>query len=196
MTLMQTRRVPVIRNGKTGYIMAKARKKLKEGVQRYPSGQIVHADRGEKPNDVMRVVKNQPHRRGNADPRAGYAYGRMLLHGIIDRRQFEAAEVFTRRAVAYMSLVSGSLPRFPSVSADMVARGITCQAELTAERIAQVRSDYAEIQDALSDGGLHYDGNSLLARVCIMDRDLYSQQDIGRFRCSLNAIANRLKISA
>ena len=174
--------------------MARARKKLKEGVSRYPGGQIVHADRGEKPEDAMRVALAQPHRRGEKDPRAGYVYGRMRLGGVINQRQFEAAEAFMQRAVAYMAAVSGGVPRFPSVSADMVARGINCKADLTVERIAQIRSDYAEIQDALSDGGLHYSGNSLLVRVCIMDKDLHCQSDVGDFRCALNLIAHRLRI--
>lgn len=174
--------------------MARARKKLKEGVSRYPGGQIVHADRGEKPEDVVRVALSQPHRRGERDPRAGYAHGRMRLGGVINQRQFEAAEAFMQRAVAYMALVSGSLPRFPSVAADMVARGVSCTAELTDERIAEVRSNYAEIQDALSDGGLHHSGNTLLVRVCIMDREMSSHSEIGDFRCALNLIAHRLRI--
>jgi len=174
--------------------MAKARKKLKEGVSRYPGGQIVHADRGEKPEDAMRVALAQPHRRGEKDPRAGYSYGRLRLHGIINQRQFEAAQVFVDRVIPYLVHVGTGVPRFPSVAADMVARGIDCKADMTVERIAQVRSDYAEIQDALSDGGLHYSGNSLLVRVCIMDKDLHCQSDVGDFRCALNLIAHRLRI--
>lgn len=188
------RRVQTIINGKKGYIMARPRKKLKENVRRHPSGEIVRADMGEKPEDVIRVAVNQPHRKGEKDPRAGYAHGRMRLGDVINQRQYEAAEVFMKRAVAYMALVSGSLPRFPSISADMVARGISCTADLTDERIAQVRSDYAEIQDALSDGGLHHGGNVLLVRVCLMDRDLSSLSEIGEFRCALNLIAHRLRI--
>jgi len=188
------RRVETVINGKKGYLMARPRKKLKENVRRHPSGEIVRADMGEKPEDVIAIVKNQPHRKGNTDPRAGFAHGRMLLGGIITQRQFEAAEVFMKRAVAYMALVSGSLPRFPSVSADMVARGIACAAELTDDRIAQVRSDYAELQDALTDGGMHAAGNSLLVRVCIMDRDIIGHVEIGDFRCALNCIAHRLRI--
>jgi hypothetical protein len=187
-------RVIVIRNGKQDFIMARPRKKLKENVRRHPSGEIVRADMGEKPEDVIAVALAQPHRRGDKDHRMGFAHGRMLLGGIITQRQFEAAEVFMKRAVAYMALVSGSLPRFPSVSADMVARGIACAAELTDERIAQVRSDYAELQDALTDGGMRATGNSLLVRVCIMDRDIVAHSEIGDFRCALNCIAHRLRI--
>ena len=188
------RRVETVINGKKGYIMARARKKLKEGVSRYPGGQIVHADRGEKPEDAMSVALAQPHRRGEKDPRAGYVYGKMRLEGIINQRQFEAAQVFVDRVIPYLIHVGTGVPRFPSVAADMVARGIDCKAEMTAERIAQIRSDYREIQDALSDCGLHYDGNNLLVRVCIMDRDLHTISDVGDFRCSLNLIANRLRI--
>jgi len=188
------RRVSTIINGKRGYIMARPRKKLKEGVLRYPGGQIVHADRGEKPEDAMRVALAQPHRRGEKDPRAGYVYGKMRLQGIINQRQFDAAQVFVDRVIPYLIHVGTGVPRFPSVAADMVARGVDCKADMTVERIAKIRSDYKEIQDALSDGGLQYSGDSLLVRVCIMDKDLYRQSDVGDFRCALNLIAHRLRI--
>jgi hypothetical protein len=188
------RRVETVINGKRGYLMAQAGRKRKTDVERHKCGKIVQPTDAQVEAENKAFIAKQPHRRGNADVRAGYAHGRMLLGGIITQRQFEAAEVFMKRAVAYMALVSGSLPRFPSVSADMVARGIACAAELTDERIAQVRSDYAELQDALTDGGMHAAGNSLLVRVCIMDRDIVAHSEIGDFRCALNCIAHRLRI--
>lgn len=174
--------------------MPRAGRKLKPNAPRYPSGQLRHDERGERPEDVMRVALNQPHRAGNSDPRAGYAHGRLRIGGAITQRQFDAAEAFTRRAVAYMQIITGSLPRFPSPSAEMVSQGIACAPDVTDERIAAIRSDYAEIQDALADGGLLASGNELLARVCLMDRDPEHYDDLGDLRCALNAIAHRLRM--
>ena len=188
------RRVETVINGKKGYLMTQAGRKRKTDVERHKCGKIIQPTDAQVEAANKAFIAKQPHRMGSTDPRAGYAHGRMRLGGIINQRQYEAAEVFMRRAIAYMALISGSLPRFPSVSADMVARGIACQADLTDERIAQIRSDYAEMQDALSDGGLHHAGNSLLVRVCIMDRDLSHHVEIGDFRCSLNLIAHRLRL--
>jgi hypothetical protein len=189
------RRVETVINGKKGYIMAQAGRKRKTDVERHQCGKIVQPTEAQVEAANKAFIASQPHRKGSTDPRAGYAHGRMRLGGVINQRQFEAAEVFMQRAIAYMAAVSGGVPRFPSVSADMVARGIDCKADMTDERIAQIRSDYAEVQDALSDGGLHHAGNSLLVRVCIMDKDLVSHREIGDFRCSLNLIAHRLRLA-
>lgn len=183
-------RVCVIRNGKKDYIMAKRR----TNVRRYPGGSIVDSQRGETPEQARAVVLMQPHRKGNADPRAGFVYGRMRLVGMIDQRQFEAAEIFTRRAVPYMQIVTSSLPHFPSLAAEMVSRGMDCAPEVTPERIAAIRSDYAEIQDALSDGGMHASGNAILSRVCLMDKEPVGHEEVGALRCALNLIANRLRL--
>jgi hypothetical protein len=184
------RRVCVIRNGKQDYIMAK----LRTGVKRYTNGRIVNAQRGETPEQARATVLAQPHRQGVVDPRAGYAHGRLRLGGSLTQRQYEAAEAFTRRAVSYMQIVTGSLPRFPSLSAEMVSQGIACAPDITDERIASIRSDYAELQDALADGGLHHGGNQVLVRVCLMDRDPTTEEELGDLRCALNLIAHRLRM--
>jgi len=166
----------------------------KENVRRYPSGQIHHTDRGEKPEQIIAVARAQPHRLGNIDPRAGYAYGRMRLGGQITQRQFEAADIFTTRTIRYMAHITNSIPRFPSLAAEMVASSTGSGAELDDERIASIRSDYAELQDALADGGLHYEGNRALTQVCVMDREPRSDDEMGNFRLACNAIAHRLRI--
>lgn len=76
----------------------------------------------------------------------------------------------------------------------MVASSTGSGAELDDERIASIRSDYAELQDALADGGLHYEGNRALTQVCVMDREPRSDDEMGNFRLACNAIAHRLRI--
>jgi hypothetical protein len=174
--------------------MAKAGAKRREGVRRYQSGAIVRADRGERPDKIIAVALAQPHRKGNQSPMAGYAFGRLFLGGMIDRRQFDAAETFTRRAVRYHASITGTLPRFPSVAAEMVAGSTGSGADLDAETIGKIRSEYGEMQDALSDAGMHYEANAILMRVCVMDRDISGDVAMGAFRCALNVIANRLRM--
>lgn len=168
----------------------------REDVRRYPnSGAIRREDRGERPDKVIAVALAQPHRKGNSSPMAGYAFGRLFLGGSIDQRQFHAANAFMSRAVRHHRCITGSLPKFPSVAAEMVAGTTGAGVELDDETIAKIRSEYGEVQDALADAGLHFDGNSILMRVCVMDRDITNDAEMGVFRCSLNAIAHRLRIS-
>lgn len=197
--------------------MAKTGAKLKTGVTRYPSGQIVHAYREpkqEKPEQVMAVALNQPHRKGNASQYAGYSFGRLFIGGQIDHRQHRAAEIFMTRAVRYMRHITGSLPRYPNVLANMIKVDLKEQREQqreadrqrdpssigneearTADEItAEIRSNYGEIQDALADAGLHYVGNRLLTRFTVMDREPTNDMELGDFRAALNVIANRLRL--
>jgi hypothetical protein len=171
--------------------------KPREDVRRYPSsGRIINKDRGETQAQILSTVLAQPHRKGDRSQLAGFAYGRMYMGGMIDSRQYQAAEVFTKRAVRYMAQITGSLPRFPSIAANMTATFSTGSgAELDEDTIASIRSAYAELQDALADAGLHYEGNAILMRVCIMDKDIDGPAAMGAFRCALNAIAHRLKIA-
>lgn len=175
--------------------MAKAGAKRREGVKRYQNGSIVRSDRGERPDKIVAVVLAQPHRRGERDHRAGFVYGRLLLGGMIDDRQFQAAEVFTRRAVRYMGQITGSLPRFPSIAANMVGTFSSGSgAEPDDETVASIRSQYGELQDALADAGMLHEGNAILTRVCVMDREIDGDAAMGAFRCALNVIANRLRL--
>lgn len=175
--------------------MSKAGAKRREGVRRYQNGNIVRADRGERPDKIMAVALAQPHRKGNASPMAGYVFGRLFLGGMIDRRQFDAAETVTRRFVRYHRHITGSLPRLPSIAAEMVAGTTGEGAQLDDEAIGKIRSDYGELQDALADAGMHYEGNAILMRVCVLDRDIDGIAAMGAFRCALNVVARRLRIT-
>lgn len=198
--------------------MAKAGPSPKQNVPRYPSGQIIHAYREpkqEKPEKVMAVVLAQPHRRGNASQYAGYAFGRLFMSGEssgITERQHRAAEIYMNRTIRHMKHVTGSLPRFQSALANMVKADLEFFSDRKSEeapkdtrladevmlteeeRIADIRSAYGEIQDALADAGMLYDGNRILTRICINDHDPTNDVELGAFRCALNVIANRLRL--
>ena len=167
----------------------------RKNVTRYQNGRIKNEQRGERPDKIMAVALAQPHRKGNASPMAGYVFGRLFLGGMIDRRQFDAAETVTRRFVRYHRHITGSLPRLPSIAAEMVAGTTGEGAQLDDEAIGKIRSDYGELQDALADAGMHYQGNAVLMRVCVLDRDIMGDEAMGAFRCALNVVANRLRIT-
>lgn len=168
--------------------MAHAGRKRKEGVARKPSGK----PRDPTAAEMRSVVINQPHRKGNGSAIMGYAHGRLWANRHIDRRQHEAAEHWLRRTVAYMAHIVCRVPNLPSAHADMVARGLTCAADLTPDDIARIRSDFQELQDALADSGRMTSG-ATLTRVIVMDRDP-DPQELGILREGLNVIANRLRI--
>lgn len=191
--------------------MAKVGVRAKQNVPRYPSGQIIHSYReskAEKPEKIMAVVLAQPHRRGNASQYAGYAFGRLFLGGMIDQRQHQAAEIYMTRTIRHMKHITGTLPRFQSSLANMVKLDLEQQREpipvdsriadeimqTEEERVASIRSDYGELQDALADAGMHFDGNRILTRVCVSDRDPTNDVELGAFRCAVNVIANRLRL--
>lgn len=193
--------------------MAKAGVRPKQNVPRYPSGQIVHSFRepkAEKPEKIMAVVLAQPHRRGNGSQFAGYAFGRLFLGGQIDSRQHRAAEIYMTRTIRHMKHITGSLPNFTSPLANMVKLDLEFQRDrdpapadsriadeimrTEEERTADIRSAYGELQDALADAGMHFDGNSILTRICVSDRDPTNDVELGAFRCALNVIANRLRL--
>lgn len=172
-----------------------------------PCGQMARADRGEGTTklqiekthaDNIAFIASQPHRRGLGNkseiPKAGYAHGRLLLTGQISEKQFQAAEAYMLRAIAYKAVVAGSLPRLPSLSAELASRGVGSAADMPPERIAAIRSDYSELQDALAERKLKVDGNEALTALTIMDRDPCNSNQMGIIRSSLNLIAQRLRL--
>jgi hypothetical protein len=165
-------------------------------VQRYPSGQIVHAHRKPKETeeDILSVALGQPHRRGAKDPRSrfhGYEVGRMFLRGKeggIDKLQLNAAERYTRLAIRHARLVTGSLPRFPSLMAERIAGGLTTNPEPDDDDIMQLRRDWGDAQSALMDTGEHYEATRTLFKACILDQEL-SPKELGTFRAACNVLA-------
>lgn len=175
--------------------MAKAGPKRRDNVKRYGNGRIINAHRGETQAQILATVLAQPHRKGERSHLAGFVYGRLYMGGMIDSRQFQAAEVYTKRTVRHMGAITGSLPRFPSIAANMIGTFSTGPgSDPDDETIASIRSAYAELQDALADVGMLNEGNAILTRVCIMDKEIDGDAAMGAFRCALNVIANRLRM--
>lgn len=175
--------------------------KPREGVSRYPAtGRIINKDRGEKPEAIVATAKAQRVKFFGAKednwhiPLMGYAFGRLFMQNRIDARQMSAARVFTVRAVRYFQKVGVGLPKFPSTAAEFVAGGGGSAPDPDEDTVAAVRSAYAEIQDALADAGMHFDGNKVLMSVCIADREPRNDVEFGSFRSALNVIAHRLRL--
>lgn len=180
--------------------MSKAGARRREGVKRYQNGRIVNRDRGEKPEAIVATAKAQRvkfHGAKETDwhlPLMGFAVGRLYMQRHIDARQMAAARAFTIRAVRYYQKVGVGLPKFPSIAAEFVAGGGATSPDPDEDTIASIRSAYAEIQDALADHGVHFQGNKALMSVCIADKEPRNDVEMGEFRSALNIIAHRLRV--
>lgn len=167
-------------------------RKPRAGVERYPSGQIVHAQRQPKETeaDILATAISQPHRRGSADPRSryhGFSAGRLLMSEQITHPQFRAAERVTTVWIKHAKLVTGSLPRFPSVMADRVAGAIESGLEPADDDIFKLRREFGDTHTALMSRGKHADYVRVITRVCMMDIDP-TQDELGDFREAMNLL--------
>lgn len=180
--------------------MAKAAGRKRKAGSREPNGRRQRAKTTiEREGKIMAVALQQRINLGAApatakDPRWGHALGRALLHGRISPRQYAAGEVYTKRAVAYYGVVTGSLPRFPSILANMAAGMSGSGIEPDDETVDGIRARFAEMEEALSDGGLLTEGGPALTRICVRDIDPTCQMEIGLAREALNRIAHRLRL--
>lgn len=173
-----------------------AGRKPRAGVPRAPSGRIADRARGEPPEKIMATATAAPHRRDAKDPRdprLGYALGRAMIAGTITEPQFMAGERYTVIAVRYMRDITGSLPRFPAMNAEIAAKCASTP-DLDPDIVQAIRDDWSAVQSALLDTGEHHAANRALAAICIMDRDLIGQGEIGALRVGLNALARMWRI--
>lgn len=176
----------------------KAGRKRKPG-HREPNGRLQRLRTvAEREGKIMAVAIQQRINSGASpetakDARWGHALGRALLHGRISYRQYAAGEVYTRRAIAYYGQITGTLPRFPSLLARM-ACGESTGDEVTPERAREIREAFAELEEALSDGGLLTTGGAELTRLCVRDIDPKGEMAIGLVREALNKVAHRLRL--
>ncbi len=188
----------------------------RSNVKRYPSGQIHHTDRGEKPEQVLAVAKVNRFKHNAANdkdwdsPLRGYVVGRLFLGGLITKTQLTAARIFTQRFMSYARTVTGKVPTFPSAMTYLAQyepkrpwseeetpasqQSSTDEPLTEEERIATAIKQYEEIQSALLDHYAHPYGNQALTRLCILDKEPRSDDEMGNFRLACNAIAHRLRI--
>ena len=161
------------------------------------------ARESESEEEAMRVALGQPHRRNipkhrhedgkridnhPRDPRAGYALGRLYLHGQIDRDQLGAGQRYVELALRHMHHITGHLPKFPSQAINDTVKGLDCSADMPDEKAMELRRAWSEAQRALADTCEWQACASALVSIGIMDREPRSVTEMGSLRVGLNAL--------
>lgn len=176
----------------------RAGRKLTQGVQRYPGGQIVEAHRKpvETQKQILATVAAQPHRRGFSDPQnplLGYPMGRLLYAGLMSKEQHEAGEWYAKLRLDFNWKVRGI--RMPQVSAHLREYIAASQPLLShandddnCEAIARLQSAWAKVQFTLADHRMVEHAERLLRPLCIEGIDI-PISEIGTVREILNIIA-------
>lgn len=167
------------------------------GVERYPSGQIKHADRRSRAErEALAVAVAQPHRRGQAapaDPLHGYAIGRLLVRGLadpangIDRHQHSVAERLAELLVRWHHATGHALPHLTSPAAELVSRGLSCASEPDEEWVMEVRRAYADAFEVVQRNTLGQ-GWQVLRQVVLHDEDVTCEAGLSLLKRSLNAL--------
>lgn len=159
----------------------RAGRKLAQGVQRYPGGQIIRPHRKpvETQQQVLATVTAQPHRRGFSDSQnafLGYPIGRLFYTGQISEDQRLAGEWYGRLWLDYHRKVTGIVP--PKVSAQLQEYIAAGDVPLSHgndnedwEAVARLRARWGGLQSAFADRGLLMRGNAMLPMVCVHDRE-------------------------
>ena len=195
----------------------KARKALKQGVQRYDNGKIVNRDRGESEADVMRTAVDARSRLFGVPKAAvkedaakgllGSAIGRLLYAKEITAHQYAVAVRFARvtslhnlihdvrpgygvPASARIGIASG---RDPYDNIDPEQAWDVTDAKRRMDTIMKIRRDYADLTRAAWEMEALQDTRgaaALLTRVLMWDDGhcMRDTRDRGTFRCGLNVI--------
>lgn len=168
----------------------------KAGVGRYPSGSIIHLDRkpAETEEQILATATAQPHRKPYSDKRsamAGHAAGRLFLAGAengLSKGQFQTLETYTRLNIRHMRLVTGTMPRWPSMMAERIAAGVVNSPDPDDDNIYELRRQWEDAQCAIMDAGDYQAGVRILMAVGVMDRDVTTMAELGALRTALNAL--------
>lgn len=187
--------------------MAKARKK----ARRYPSGQLHHSERGEKPDQIKATVMGQPHRRGATivrfagreikrdDPLWGYALGRLFLAGLqsdgegITERQYQAGMRWAELHIRHSRYQGFSDPNPRSSALIAVAHGLALEPEPDEDVIIRIRRQWSDAYRALADRATdhgHPSPYQVLRDVTISDAMPRAGLELGNLRIALNALAH------
>lgn len=195
----------------------KPKPKTRSDVGRYPSGQIRHIDRGERPEQVMKTALDARRRHlgvakeDASDPLLGSALGRLRRLGTsaggISGVQYGAGVRFARcmslqgmlddvrpaygvPILARMSCASGSDP-YSRFDPDQAWDATDAKNRLA--MIARVRQDAADATAALWTLERDHRGAAYLVNRVTMWDDLHclagSESKMGALRCGLNALA-------
>lgn len=115
----------------------------KEGVERYPSGQIKHSEREKEVRAISIEARKRVHFKGMevsndmmASPFAGYTLGRMFLDGRITECERQAGDEYATQMVRYYGLTG---IQFPSARAQNLHSIKGFDGETTSERARMSR---------------------------------------------------------
>ncbi|ANK73743.1 hypothetical protein FA04_14610 [Ensifer adhaerens] len=115
----------------------------KEGVERYPGGQIKHTEREKEVRAVAIEARQRVYFKGKevsndmvSSPYAGYVLGRLFLDGRITECEREAGDAYATQMVRYYGLTGIS---FPSARAQSLFSIKGFDGETTSERARMAR---------------------------------------------------------
>lgn len=151
----------------------------KQGVQRYPSGQIVHASReqrGETEVQAMATVVGYRKRQFKDEkdaksPLAGFELGRMHIRKQITDREFQAGEYYTEAVADYWRIVGIPTP-FPKAMDLFSTRGQSLTAGPSPEAVKRSSNTRNRLRTIL--GNLGRSVESAVDTVCLEDRETMS----------------------
>lgn len=182
----------------------KKRQKFKKGrplkinVDRYPSGRIVNAQRGEKPEQVRAVVLKQRakniHIPANLQdtPEAGFELGVLSITTDdgrrITRRQFKAGLEWARRRFSYFMVNGLQKPQPSSAGFLSHLNGIPCYPDFDEEKTDEILRNHADVFHPVLQADPTFGFFRSLERVCVENRQI-SDNEIGNLRCGLNLVA-------
>jgi hypothetical protein len=191
--------VIVIHNGKQGHIFVTAKRK---NVDRYANGRIVNAQRGEKPEDVLRVALNNPERKRYGEmgrsQLAGYPLGKMMLHQKMTSQQVAVIERAGNIIGRYLSTIpdakiNGKGPSWARFTKDDVGTEYAPQdpvdhdPETEDERDERARYDFDRLQRDLADCGFS-PTQHLITKVHVTLTDL-QDHEVGDLLMIANGLA-------
>ena len=108
--------------------MSKRGRQRKPGP-REPNGKPQRAPRAERKEDVVGLVREQPHRRGNMDQLCGDALGRFILRHGLRRELYDAANQFGTLIRRYYHVIGAALPVTRTQNwAEAISRGVVVPA--------------------------------------------------------------------
>lgn len=144
-------------------------------AHRYPSGQIVHAQRqpDETQAQTMATViayrerqLGEKHKEHARRPEAGYELGRLYLTGMLTRRQHDAGIAVARLYDAYHKIQGYPSLHPKAMDWSMVSRGLPCSFEDESD-VRKVSDRYMAMCSAVADCGRQ--AVSTVRSLCVED---------------------------
>lgn len=191
---------PVLTN-RQRKIARRAGRHRKQDVKRKPSGRIAERHESETPEDRMATVLKQPHRahaKAPDDPALGHPLGRLLAHGYIDRKQYEAGERYCVTLRRWYIMKGLGLPKSGSLSADMVSGGMDHSDPGADIDMGKLEYDLAQMEFALGEVAQYHGlgtARNILFRAATLGEFIHDSR-FGDLRIGLNALVRLMERQA